>query len=197
MKSIQVIGQSDRAGKKGLKPKQQIEVLDKFREGEYNVLVATSVAEEGLDIPSADLVIFYEPVGSEISTIQRRGRTGRHREGEVMVLVAESTKDETAKKSAERKEENMQRAVHRIRRKLPRKAHEDLSNLINFKVKIGEKESTAANFILRIREENRPEITKIDGNEVVNEKKKVNSLEPSNFRPRGQKGLEEFRKKDE
>jgi hypothetical protein len=69
--------------------------------------------------------------------------------------------------------------------------------LINFKVKIGEKESTAANFILRIREENRPEITKIDGNEVVNEKKKVNSLEPSNFRPRGQKGLEEFRKKDE
>ena len=45
VKSIQVIGQSDRAGKKGLKPKQQIEVLDKFREGEYNVLVATSVAE--------------------------------------------------------------------------------------------------------------------------------------------------------
>ncbi len=80
-----------------MKPKQQIEVLDKFREGEYNVLVATSVAEEGLDIPSADLVIFYEPVGSEIRTIQRRGRTGRHREGEVMVLVAEGTKDETAK----------------------------------------------------------------------------------------------------
>ena len=136
VKSVQVIGQSDRSGKKGLKPKQQIEVLDKFREGEYNVLVATSVAEEGLDIPGADLVIFYEPVGSEIRTIQRRGRTGRHREGEVMVLVAEDTRDENAKISAERKEENMQRAVQRIRRKLPRKNHEDLSNLDNFLVQI-------------------------------------------------------------
>ena len=197
VKSVQVIGQSDRAGKKGLKPKQQIEVLDKFREGEYNVLVATSVAEEGLDIPSADLVIFYEPVGSEIRTIQRRGRTGRHREGEVMVLVAEGTKDETAKKSAERKEKNMQRAVHRIRRKLPRKAHEDLSNMKNFRVKIAEKEIAAANFILEIRKKNRPEITKIDENETINEKKMITSLEPINFRPRGQRGLEEFREKDE
>ena len=197
VKSIQVIGQSDRAGKKGLKPKQQIEVLDKFREGEYNVLVATSVAEEGLDIPSADLVIFYEPVGSEIRTIQRRGRTGRHREGEVMVLVAEGTKDESAKISAERKEENMQRAVHRIRRKLPRKAHEDLSNMNNFKVKVGGEETTAVDFILRIRKENRPEITKIDENEIIDERRIVKTLEPSNFRPRGQKGLEEFRGKDE
>ena len=195
VKSVQVVGQSDRSGKKGLKPRQQIEVLDKFREGEYNVLVATSVAEEGLDIPGADLVIFYEPVGSEIRTIQRRGRTGRHREGEVMVLVAEDTRDENAKISAERKEENMQRAVQRIRRKLPRKNHEDLSNLDNFLVQIGQKEILATDFIIQIRKENRPEIIKIDQNVPEIEKRAEKSLEPSNFRPRGQKGLEEYEKK--
>jgi ERCC4-related helicase len=195
VRSVQVVGQSDRSGKKGLKPKQQIEVLDKFREGEYNVLIATSVAEEGLDIPGADLVIFYEPVGSEIRTIQRRGRTGRHREGEVMVLVAEDTRDENAKKSAERKEENMQRAVQRIRRKLPRKNHEDLSNLDNFLVQTEQKEILATDFIIQIRKENRPEIIKIDQNVPEIEKSPEKSLEPSNFRPKGQKGLEEYEKK--
>ena len=200
VKSIQVIGQSDRAGKKGLKPKQQIEVLNKFRKGEYNVLVATSVAEEGLDIPSADLVIFYEPVGSEIRTIQRRGRTGRHREGEVMVLVAEGTRDENAKISAEKKEQNMQRAVQRIRRKLPRKVHEDLSNLSNFSVQNEIETITASNFIKNIRNENRPIIAEIDNNEPISnnnnhDNNKTKPLDPSNFRPRGQTGLDEFRYK--
>ena len=140
-------------------------------------------------------MIFYEPVGSEIRTIQRRGRTGRHREGEVMVLIAEDTRDENAKISAERKEENMQRAVQRIRRKLPRKNHEDLSNLDNFLVQIGQKKILATDFIIQIRKENRPEIIKIDQNVPGIEKTAKKSLEPSNFRPRGQKGLEEYEEK--
>ena len=86
-KPIQFIGQSKRASGTGLTPKQQIERIESFRSGEGNVLIATSVGEEGLDIPTADLVIFYEPVPSEIRTIQRRGRTGRHRDGDVVVSV--------------------------------------------------------------------------------------------------------------
>jgi ERCC4-related helicase len=39
-------------------------------------LVATSIAEEGIDISQVDLVVFYEPIPSEIRYIQRRGRTG-------------------------------------------------------------------------------------------------------------------------
>ncbi len=77
------IGQSSRSGQDGMSHSEQINRLDAFRKGEYNVLVATSVGEEGLDIPRADLVLFYEPVGSEIRTIQRRGRTGRHDSGSV------------------------------------------------------------------------------------------------------------------
>ena len=193
VKSVQMIGQSERAGKKGLKPKEQIEVLNKFREGDYNVLVATSVAEEGLDIPSADLVIFYEPVGSEIRTIQRRGRTGRHREGEVMVLVAEGTRDENMRSSAQKKEENMYRSVQRVRRKLPRKTHQDLSKIQGFFV-IGDNETiSAADYVRRERELYRPIMKKIDLNKVdVAEKDEAKKTDPAKYRPMGQRGLEDF-----
>jgi len=69
------VGQASKGRDKGMKQKEQVEMIDRFKDGEFNVLVATSVAEEGLDIPSTDLVVFYEPVPSEIRMIQRRGRT--------------------------------------------------------------------------------------------------------------------------
>jgi Fanconi anemia group M protein len=84
------------------------------------VLVATSVAEEGLDIPSTDLVIFYEPVPSEIRTIQRRGRTGRKRAGKVIVLIAKHTRDEGFYWSSINKEKRMRRELHLLRSELSR-----------------------------------------------------------------------------
>ena len=81
---IRFVGQGSRNKDKGLTQKQQAEILDKFRAGEYNVLVATSVAEEGLDIPATDMVLFYEPIPSEIRSIQRKGRTGRQQKGRVI-----------------------------------------------------------------------------------------------------------------
>jgi Fanconi anemia group M protein len=57
------------------------------------VLVATSIAEEGLDIPEVDLVIFYEPISSEIRYIQRRGRAGRKSSGSVIILATKDTID--------------------------------------------------------------------------------------------------------
>ncbi len=80
-------GQGPRAGGKGMTQKEQTATIDAFRKGEFNVLVATSVGEEGLDIPDTDLIIFYEPVPSQIRTIQRRGRTGRFRPGSVKILM--------------------------------------------------------------------------------------------------------------
>ncbi|NLI73347.1 MAG: DEAD/DEAH box helicase, partial [Euryarchaeota archaeon] len=80
-----LIGQSGRCGERGLRQREQIEVLQNFRDGEFNTLVATSVGEEGLDVANTDLVIFYEPVPSEIRSIQRRGRTGRSRAGQVII----------------------------------------------------------------------------------------------------------------
>ncbi|MDE0707770.1 MAG: helicase-related protein, partial [Candidatus Poseidoniales archaeon] len=111
------VGQASREGSAGMTQKVQLESLDAFRSGEANVLVATSVGEEGLDVPNADLVIFYEPVGSEIRTIQRRGRTGRQRAGTVHVLIAKDTRDEGARASAKYREERMFRSIQQVRRK--------------------------------------------------------------------------------
>jgi len=102
-----LIGQGSRGRQKGLKQKEQIEVLSRFRTGEINVLVSTSVGEEGLDIASTDAVIFFEPVPSEIRTIQRKGRTGRNRPGKVIVLMTSGTVDEAYYHSSRRKERMM------------------------------------------------------------------------------------------
>ena len=88
------VGQANRPDGAGLKQNEQKDILDDFRNKRFNVLIATSVAEEGLDIPDVDTVIFYEPIPSEIRTIQRRGRTGRSSIGKVKVLITTSTRDE-------------------------------------------------------------------------------------------------------
>lgn len=52
----------------------QNDALEMFRSGEVKMLVATSVAEEGIDIPECNLIIKYNYVGNEITTIQTRGK---------------------------------------------------------------------------------------------------------------------------
>jgi ERCC4-related helicase len=58
----------------GMTDNQQQRVLRAFREGDTKLLIATSVAEEGLDIPMCNVVIRYEGVFSVQSFIQSRGR---------------------------------------------------------------------------------------------------------------------------
>lgn len=99
----------------GLSQKRQQEMLEDFRNGKFRCLVATSVAEEGLDIPKVDLVIFYEPVPSAIRTIQRRGRTGRLEKGKVIVLITKGTRDESYRWAAHHKEKRMFRTLKNIK----------------------------------------------------------------------------------
>ena len=105
------VGQASRDSEKGLSQKQQIEAIRQFRDGEYPVLVATSVGEEGLDIPSTDLVIFYEAVPSEVRSIQRKGRTGRNSSGKITVLITKGTADETYRWVSSAKEKKMLKGV--------------------------------------------------------------------------------------
>ena len=109
------VGQGDKEGSDGMTQNQQQETLDAFRAGEFEVLVSTSVAEEGLDVPEVDLVLFYEPVPTAIRSIQRRGRTGRQTEGKVTVLMAEDTRDEAYFWISRRRESQMESQLRTLK----------------------------------------------------------------------------------
>jgi Fanconi anemia group M protein len=118
VRPVRFVGQASRGDDVGLSQREQVDILDRFRAGQVNVIVATSIGEEGLDIPQVDLVVFYEPVPSEIRTIQRRGRTGRSAAGRVVMLVTRDTRDEAYFYSARRKERKMHVELDRLRREL-------------------------------------------------------------------------------
>jgi Fanconi anemia group M protein len=116
-------------GKHGprMSQEEQMRTLKAFREGVYNVLVATSVGEEGLDIPECGLVVFYEPAVSGIRYIQRRGRTGRKLPGKAVILVTDKTVDEYYFREGYRRAKRMDKILQqasqrtvRIGRKTPR-----------------------------------------------------------------------------
>ena len=107
IKSVRFYGQGTSDGKKGLTQKEQKNIIKSFKTGNYDVLISTSVAEEGIDIPAVDLVILYEPVPSEIRMIQRRGRTGRKSSGRMKVLITKGTIDEGYYWTSVRRESRM------------------------------------------------------------------------------------------
>ena len=109
------VGQGDKDGSDGMTQKEQQKTLDDFRAGQFEVLVSTSVAEEGLDVPEVDLVMFYEPVPTAIRSIQRKGRTGRQAEGKVVVLMAADTRDEAYFWIARRKESAMEDELRKLK----------------------------------------------------------------------------------
>ncbi|OMP00248.1 hypothetical protein COLO4_12801 [Corchorus olitorius] len=83
VKATEFIGQSSGKALKGQSQKVQQAVLEKFRAGGYNVIVATSIGEEGLDIMEVDLVICFDANVSPLRMIQRMGRTGRKHDGRI------------------------------------------------------------------------------------------------------------------
>jgi ERCC4-related helicase len=109
------VGQATRDPEdKGMNQKEQAHVLAGFRAGSFPVMVASSVAEEGLDVPDVDLVVFFESVPSEIRAIQRRGRTGRSSLGRVVVLLTRETRDVRYQAAEVRRERAMRRIVRRL-----------------------------------------------------------------------------------
>jgi Fanconi anemia group M protein len=107
-------GQGTREGRKGMTQKEQRAVLERFGVAQFPVLVGTSIAEEGLDIPQVDLVVFFEPVASDIRLIQRSGRTGRDAPGRVVILTTNRSLDEKYLWSGLKREKRMKRLVRKL-----------------------------------------------------------------------------------
>jgi len=124
------IGQATKGNDKGMSQKDQIKLIEEFGEGKYNTLLCSSVAEEGLDIPAVDLVVFFETVPSEIRTIQRRGRTGRFDKGKVIILMAKGTRDETFYYVAKAKEKRMQNTLSNIKENLVLEKQSTLNSFV-------------------------------------------------------------------
>jgi Fanconi anemia group M protein len=114
------VGKAEGKGGPRMTQEEQMRVLRAFREGAYNVLVATSIGEEGLDIPECGLVVFYEPAVSGIRYIQRRGRTGRRLPGKVVILVADGTVDEYYFREGYRRARKMERILEQASEKTVR-----------------------------------------------------------------------------
>ena len=83
------VGQSSAKGSEGMDQKTQLSIIDKFKKGTYNTLVATSIGEEGLDIGEVDLIVCYDSSSSPVRMLQRMGRTGRKRAGNIVLLLME------------------------------------------------------------------------------------------------------------
>ena len=101
--------------KEGMNQKRQIETIERFKDGKFNVLVSSSIGEEGLDIPEVDRVIFFEPIPSALRTIQRMGRTARHSPGEVILFITKDTIDEKYYWVSFHKERRMKNALEEMK----------------------------------------------------------------------------------
>jgi Fanconi anemia group M protein len=131
IKAHKFVGQANKGSDKGLSQKEQINLLEEFKEGEYNTLIATSVAEEGLDIAECDMVVFYDVVPSAIRTIQRRGRTGRKKEGKVFILMAEGTRDEGYYWAEKNREKAMKDNLKKMKNTLNDSRQKDLFEFVS------------------------------------------------------------------
>lgn len=110
IKASVFVGQADGRRGEGMKQTQQIQTIEKFRKGEFNVLVATSIGEEGLDIGQVDLIVCYDSSASPIRMLQRMGRTGRKRAGNIILLLMRGKEEDQFAKSKDNYEK-MQKLI--------------------------------------------------------------------------------------
>jgi ATP-dependent DNA helicase MPH1 len=106
------VGQSSAKGSEGMDQKTQLSIIEKFKKGTYNTLVATSIGEEGLDIGEVDLIVCYDSSSSPIRMLQRMGRTGRKRAGNIVLLLMDGKEHESYVKAKDNYEKMQEKIAN-------------------------------------------------------------------------------------
>lgn len=133
IKASTFFGQAKK-GETGYSQKEQKEIIDKLNNGELNVIVATSIGEEGLDISEVGAVIFYEPIPSAIRKIQRAGRTARLSPGKLIILMTKDTRDVAYHYASTAREKKMYKVIEQVRDDLAKKKDKSLSDFGTTKI---------------------------------------------------------------
>jgi ATP-dependent DNA helicase MPH1 len=102
------VGQSSAKGSEGMDQKTQLQIIKEFKKGTYNTIVATSIGEEGLDIGEVDLIVCYDSSSSPIRMLQRMGRTGRKRAGNITLLLMKGKEEDSYIKAKDNYEKMQQ-----------------------------------------------------------------------------------------
>ena len=110
--------------KEGITQKKQLETLKEFEEGKYNIIVGTSISEEGLDIKGEGLsvAIFFDSVPSAVRRIQRAGRVGRLKAGKIIHLITKNTRDQAYHWKSHRDIKKMKNLISNIQSKLEKQS---------------------------------------------------------------------------
>uniref|UniRef100_A0A7N6C0U8 RNA helicase n=1 Tax=Anabas testudineus TaxID=64144 RepID=A0A7N6C0U8_ANATE len=114
VKASYVIGGGDQSVVKPMTSAEQRDVLNKFRTGKVNLLIATTVAEEGLDIAACNFVIRYGLVTNEIAMIQAKGR-GRAEDSSYTLVEVKNTGVAEKESVNEYRQKMMDKAIDKIR----------------------------------------------------------------------------------
>ncbi|NXA15800.1 IFIH1 protein, partial [Sapayoa aenigma] len=128
IKARYLIGSGHNSEMKPMTQNEQREVIDKFRCGSVNLLIATTVAEEGLDIKECNIVIRYGLVTNEIAMLQARGRARADESTYVLVASVGSGAVEREDVNIFR-EKMMYKAIQRVQ-KMPQEEY--LKKIQNF-----------------------------------------------------------------
>ncbi|KAG9061832.1 Dicer-like protein 1 [Linnemannia hyalina] len=93
---------------------EQNDIISNFRGKAYNLLVSTSVAEEGLDIQPCNVVIRFDPVTTTISYIQSRGRARQKNSRYIMMMEYDNRGEEAALEKIQIGEKSMRDWCHSL-----------------------------------------------------------------------------------
>uniref|UniRef100_A0A673YKB1 RNA helicase n=1 Tax=Salmo trutta TaxID=8032 RepID=A0A673YKB1_SALTR len=115
VKACHVIGGGGQSVVKPMTAAEQRDVLNKFQNAEVNLLIATTVAEEGLDIAACNFVIRYELVTNEIAMIQARGR-GRAEDSSYTLVAGEGSGVAERESVNEYREKMMSKAIDKVKK---------------------------------------------------------------------------------